>query len=93
MNSIALGLIALTNAVNDLATSTISFADRARSLFIVIQMIWESIRFTRISDLLAATFSNSSFSPHPDWMLALVRAWGDLSAAFLRADVDPNNFF
>ncbi|XP_028111213.1 ribosome-inactivating protein charybdin-like [Camellia sinensis] len=66
MNNIALGRIALANAVNGLATSTISSANRARSLIIVIQMICESIRFTRISDLLAATLSNNSSSPPPD---------------------------
>ncbi|CAL5444440.1 unnamed protein product [Camellia sinensis] len=84
MNNIALGLTALTNVVNDLATSTIAFADRAMSLIIVIQMICESIRFSHISDLLAAIFSSSSFSPPPDWMLALVRGWGDFFAAFSR---------
>ncbi|GMQ09849.1 hypothetical protein CsSME_00053089 [Camellia sinensis var. sinensis] len=93
MNNIALGPATLANVVNDLATSTISFADRARSLIIVIQTICESIRFTRISDLLATIFSSSSSSPPPDWMLALVRGWGDLSATFLQADANPNNFF
>ncbi|GMQ09686.1 hypothetical protein CsSME_00052970 [Camellia sinensis var. sinensis] len=93
MNNISLGLTALTNAVNDLATSTISFADLARSLIIVIQMICESIRFTRIKDLLAATFSSNSSLPPPDWMLVLVRGWRDHFAAFLRANADPNNFF
>ncbi|GMP55294.1 hypothetical protein CsSME_00020151 [Camellia sinensis var. sinensis] len=73
MNSIALGPTTLTNVLNDLPTSTISYTGRTRSLIIVIQMICESITFTRISDLLTATFSNSSCSPPPDWMLALVR--------------------
>ncbi|XP_028117737.1 ribosome-inactivating protein charybdin-like [Camellia sinensis] len=93
MNNIALGPTALTNAVNDLATSTISYADRMRSLIIVIQMFCKSITFTRISNLLAVTFSSSSSSSFPNWMLALVRSYGDLFAALLRADVDPNNFF
>ncbi|GMP55292.1 hypothetical protein CsSME_00020149 [Camellia sinensis var. sinensis] len=93
MNNKALGLTALTNAINDMATSTISCADRMRSLIIMIQMISKSITFTRISDLLAATFSKNSSSPPRDWMLALVRGWGDLFAALLRADADPNNFF
>ncbi|CAL5440734.1 unnamed protein product [Camellia sinensis] len=48
INNIAVGPTALTIVVNDLATSTISFADRARSLIIAIQMICESNRFTRI---------------------------------------------
>ncbi|KAF5932977.1 hypothetical protein HYC85_029148 [Camellia sinensis] len=93
MNNIALGPTALTNVVNDLATPTISYADRMRSLIIVIQMICELITFTRISDLLAATFNRSNSSPLPDWMLALVRNWGDLFAALLRADANPNNSF
>ncbi|CAL5440790.1 unnamed protein product [Camellia sinensis] len=93
MNNIALGLTALANVVNDLATSTIAFTDRARSLIIVIQMICESIRFSRISNLLAAMFSSSSFSPPPDWMLALVRGLGDFFAAFSRGNAYPNNFF
>lgn len=93
MNNITLGPIALTNAINDLAISATSSADRARSLIIVIQMICESIRFTRISDFLADTFCSNSSLPPPDWILALVRGWGDLSAALLRADADPNNFF
>ncbi|GMQ09782.1 hypothetical protein CsSME_00053042 [Camellia sinensis var. sinensis] len=92
MNNIALGLTAFTNAVNDLATPTISYVDRMRSLIIVIQMICELITFTRISDL-AATFNSSSSSPPPDWMQALVRNWGDLFAALLRADANPNNSF
>ncbi|CAL5440808.1 unnamed protein product [Camellia sinensis] len=87
MNNIALGLTALTNVVNDLATFTIAFADRARSLIIVIQMICESIRFSRISDLLIAIFSSSSSSPPLDSMLALVRGWGDFFAAFSRGNV------
>ncbi|XP_028107817.1 ribosome-inactivating protein charybdin-like [Camellia sinensis] len=66
MNNIALGWITLTNAVNGLATSMISSVNRERSLIIVIQMIYESIRFARISDLLTATFSNNSSSPLPD---------------------------
>ncbi|GMQ01680.1 hypothetical protein CsSME_00048236 [Camellia sinensis var. sinensis] len=66
MNNIALGRITLVDAVNGLATSTISSANRVRSLITVIQMICESIRFTRISDLLAATFSNKSCLPPPD---------------------------
>ncbi|GMP57281.1 hypothetical protein CsSME_00021431 [Camellia sinensis var. sinensis] len=73
MNNIALSRIALANVVNGLTTSTISSANRATSLIIVIQMICESIRFTSISDLLAATFSNNSSSPPLDWMLTLVR--------------------
>ncbi|GMQ09767.1 hypothetical protein CsSME_00053029 [Camellia sinensis var. sinensis] len=93
MNNIALGPTALTNAVNDLATSTISYADRMRSLIIVIQMFCKSITFTRISNLLVVTFSSSSSSPFPDWMLALVHGYGDLFAALLGADVDPINFF
>ncbi|GMP55291.1 hypothetical protein CsSME_00020148 [Camellia sinensis var. sinensis] len=93
MNNIAPGPTALTNAVNDLTTSTISYLDHMKSLIIVIPMIRGSITFTRISNLLAATFSSSSSSSPPDWMLALVRGWGDLFAALLRADVDPNNFF
>ncbi|GMQ09759.1 hypothetical protein CsSME_00053023 [Camellia sinensis var. sinensis] len=93
MNNITLGPTALTNAVNDLATLTISYTDRMRSLIIVIQMICESIKFTRICDLLAATFNSSSSSPPLNWMLALVRNWGDLFAALLRADADPNNSF
>ncbi|GMQ09684.1 hypothetical protein CsSME_00052968 [Camellia sinensis var. sinensis] len=93
MNNIALGLTALTNVVNDLATSTIAFADHARSLIIMIQMIYESIRFSRISDLLVAIFSSSSSSPPPDWMLALVRGWGDFFATFSRGNANPNNFF
>ncbi|GMQ09760.1 hypothetical protein CsSME_00053024 [Camellia sinensis var. sinensis] len=94
MNNIALGPTALTNAVNDLATSTISYVDRIRSLIIVIQMICESITFTRISDLFTATFSSSNnFSPPSDWMLALVRDWGNLFTALLGANADPNNFF
>ncbi|CAL5444449.1 unnamed protein product [Camellia sinensis] len=84
MNNIALGLTALTNVVNDLATSTIAFADRAKSLIIVIQMICELIRFSCISDLLVAIFSSSSSSSPPDWMQALVRGWGDFFAAFSR---------
>ncbi|GMP55295.1 hypothetical protein CsSME_00020152 [Camellia sinensis var. sinensis] len=93
MNNIAFGPTALTNVVNDLAISTISYADCMRSLIIVIQMIYESIRFTPISDLLAATFSSSSSSPPLGWMLALVRGWGDLFAALLCAGADRNNFF
>ncbi|GMQ09755.1 hypothetical protein CsSME_00053019 [Camellia sinensis var. sinensis] len=93
MNNIALGPTALTNVVNDLTTSTISYADRMRSLIIVIQIFCKSITFTRISNLLTVTFSSSSSSPPPDWMLPLVRGYGDLFATLLRADVDPNNFF
>ncbi|GMQ09777.1 hypothetical protein CsSME_00053037 [Camellia sinensis var. sinensis] len=65
MNNTAVGPTALTNAVNDLATSMISFIDRARSMIIVIQMICESMRFTRISNLLVATFSSNISSPPP----------------------------
>ncbi|GMQ01677.1 hypothetical protein CsSME_00048233 [Camellia sinensis var. sinensis] len=93
MNNIALGRIALTNAINGLATSLISSANRARSLIIMIQMICESIRFTHISDLLAATFSNNSSSPPPNWMLALVRSWGLLSTTLLLADANHAAFF
>ncbi|GMQ09784.1 hypothetical protein CsSME_00053044 [Camellia sinensis var. sinensis] len=93
MNNITLGPTTLTNAVNDLATSTIFYADHMRSLIIVIQMFCKSITFTRISNLLAVTFSSNSSSPPPDWMLALVHGYGDLFATLLRADVDPNNFF
>ncbi|GMQ09758.1 hypothetical protein CsSME_00053022 [Camellia sinensis var. sinensis] len=93
MNNIVLGPTALTNTVNDLATSTISYADCMRSLIIVIQMFCKSITFTRISNFLAVTFSSSSFSLPFDWMLTLVRGYGNLFAALLRADVDPNNFF
>ncbi|CAL5361859.1 unnamed protein product [Camellia sinensis] len=46
INNIVVGPTALTNAVNDLVTSTFSFADHARSLIIAIQMISESNRFT-----------------------------------------------
>ncbi|CAL5444454.1 unnamed protein product [Camellia sinensis] len=84
MSDITLGLTALTNVVNDLATSTIAFANCARSLIIVIQMICELIRFSRIPNLLAAIFSSSSSSPPPDWMLALVRGYEDFFAAFSR---------
>ncbi|GMQ09768.1 hypothetical protein CsSME_00053030 [Camellia sinensis var. sinensis] len=66
MNNIVIGSPALTNVVDELATSTISYAYRIRSLIIVIQMICESITFTRISDLLAATFRSSSSSPTLD---------------------------
>ncbi|CAL5378896.1 unnamed protein product [Camellia sinensis] len=90
MNRIDLGQTPLTAAVNRLALPTTS-TTRARSLIVVIQMISESLRFTRISDHLIATFSSSS--PPPNWMLALEHGWGDLSAALLRADADPNNFF
>ncbi|GMP55297.1 hypothetical protein CsSME_00020154 [Camellia sinensis var. sinensis] len=93
MNNIALGPTALTNVVNDLDISTISYAGCMRSLIIVIQMICESIRFTPISGLLDATFSSNSSSPPLDWILVLVHGWGDLFAALLRAGADPNNFF
>ncbi|GMQ09754.1 hypothetical protein CsSME_00053018 [Camellia sinensis var. sinensis] len=93
MNNIALGLTALTNVVNDLATSTVAFAGRTRSLIIMIQMICESIRFSRIFDLLAAIFSSSSSSPPTNWMLALVCGWRDFFAAFSRGNANPNNFF
>ncbi|CAL5440732.1 unnamed protein product [Camellia sinensis] len=93
MNNTVVGPTALTNAVNDLATSMISFVDRARSMIIVIQMICESMRFTRISDLLAATFSSSSSLLPPYWTWALLCDWGDFFVVFLRANADSNNFF
>lgn len=92
MNEIHLGQIQLTHAVNQLATSATS-STRARSLIIVIQIISESIRYTRISNFLAATFSNNSSSPPPAWMQELVRSWGFLSTQLLLADADHYNIF
>ncbi|KAK9279551.1 hypothetical protein L1049_013230 [Liquidambar formosana] len=72
--------------VYQLATSTDSEV-RAQSLLVMIQMICESIRFIRISNYLATTFKQDLTAP--DWMLALENGWGDLSAALLNADADP----
>ncbi|GMP97030.1 hypothetical protein CsSME_00045477 [Camellia sinensis var. sinensis] len=92
MDEIHLGQIQLTHAVNQLATSATS-STRARSLIIVIQMISESIRYTRITDFLAVTFSNYSSSPPPAWMQELAHSWGFLSTQLLRADANHDHIF
>nr|XP_010942712.2 60 kDa jasmonate-induced protein [Elaeis guineensis] len=90
MEKISLGAEEIKKAVNQLATST-SGKDRARHLIVVVQMICESIRFERISEFLATEFPGSS--KPPKWMPALEHGWGDLSAALLRADANPDRPF
>ncbi|CAL5425804.1 unnamed protein product [Camellia sinensis] len=92
MDGIHLGQIQLTHAVNQLATSATS-STRARSLIIVIQMISESIRYTRIADFLAVQFSNNSSSPPPAWMQELEHSWGYLSGQLQLADKNHNHIF
>uniref|UniRef100_A0A6V7QR24 rRNA N-glycosylase n=1 Tax=Ananas comosus var. bracteatus TaxID=296719 RepID=A0A6V7QR24_ANACO len=73
MDRINLGQPQLGTAVNQLASTT-NRQERAKQLIVVIQMICESIRFSRISDHLAKHYYPGA--PPPAWMIALVHGWG-----------------
>ncbi|KGQ09267.1 Protein synthesis inhibitor I [Beauveria bassiana D1-5] len=81
-----LGQQQLVTAINHLASTT-DRGERARSLLIIIQMICEAIRFTHISDVVANSY-NPGFIPD-NQITALENGWGEVSAALLRHDQDP----
>uniref|UniRef100_A0A6V7QQ26 rRNA N-glycosylase n=1 Tax=Ananas comosus var. bracteatus TaxID=296719 RepID=A0A6V7QQ26_ANACO len=90
IDRINLGQPQLITAVNQLAW-TEDRQERAKQLIVVIQMICESIRFSRISEHLATQYNPGS--PPPTWMTALEHGWGTLSEALLRADADATHYF
>ncbi|KAJ6420665.1 hypothetical protein OIU84_028090 [Salix udensis] len=102
---VRVGFYNLGYGINQLATSTTGKI-RARYLIVVIMMICESTRLIPISDYMAANFDNSHGTSSADYndgnrnqegqiqdWIDLVRAWGALSAALLRADAYPDESF
>ncbi|KAJ6420666.1 hypothetical protein OIU84_028091 [Salix udensis] len=102
---VRVGFYNLGYGINQLATSTTGKI-RARYLIVVIMMICESARLIPLSDYMATNFDSSYGTSSDDYndgnrnregqiqdWIDLVRAWGALSAALLRADAYPDESF
>jgi hypothetical protein len=86
-NSIELGQQPLIGAVNGLANSTTDRKSKAQKLIILIRMICESIRYTRISNNITTNFK-AGFLPEL-WVITLETNWGHLSYDLLAIDANP----
>ncbi|UNI13280.1 hypothetical protein JDV02_000037 [Purpureocillium takamizusanense] len=89
--TIPLGRQQLINAVNSLARSRDDdHSTRARGLIVVIQMISEAMRFTRITTYISDAYLEGII---PDGNITgLENGWGRVSAALLHHDQNPETF-
>ncbi|GMY36331.1 rRNA N-glycosidase [Fagus crenata] len=90
-NSIKLGQQPIIGAVNGLNNPTTDGKSKAQSLIILIRMICESIRYTRISNHIATKYI-AGFEPET-WMITLEKNWGHLSYDLLAIDANPEYKF
>lgn len=90
-DAVNLGQQQLITAVNQLAAAETERSEIARSLMIIIQMVCESARFAEICNFYTTHFAEN-YPPTPK-MIALENGWGNLSAALLQADNNPEEAF
>ncbi|KAL3617854.1 hypothetical protein CASFOL_038175 [Castilleja foliolosa] len=89
LTSVTIGLNVLGATIQTLATSAI-MSERARGLIVVIFMFCEATRFSPVLDHISNHRGGFNI---PRWMVNLVRSWGILSGALLRADAYPDEPF
>ncbi|KAJ0961945.1 hypothetical protein J5N97_029773 [Dioscorea zingiberensis] len=95
-NGYYLDNVNLGEAVKQLNNPNTTYDIRAKSLIVVLIMIYESLRYTYITEFLAPTFVNTSPSPtiNPNLQTVTpIKNWGKLSELLLVREQSPTHCF